>query len=54
MLNKRLLERRIEQFQNTEAFDQDTLKRLQYNIKKLEYYIKGLEDAKKYIEEEVK
>ena len=50
--NKKLLEETIKKFQETDAEEQEELRRLDKRIEIYRYYIKGLEDAKKYIEEE--
>ena len=50
--NKKLMEEKIEQFNQTDPTEETELKRLKEWIDKLDYYIRGLEDAKKYIEEE--
>ena len=52
--NKKILEKRIKEFEETEPEQQKLLQHIKSDIDKIEYYIKGLEDAKKYILEEEK
>ncbi len=50
--NKKLMEEKIKEYQETDAEEQEELRRLDKWIAQIDYYIRGLEDAKKYIEEE--
>lgn len=50
--NKKLMEEKIKEYQETDAQKQEELRRLDKMIAQIDYYIRGLEDAKKYILEE--
>lgn len=50
--NKKLLQKSIDKFEETDPNNKNELERIKINIERFTYYIKGLEDAKKYIEEE--
>lgn len=52
--NKKLMEEKIKEFEETDADEQEELRRLDKMIAQIDYYIRGLEDAKKYILEEEK